>query len=173
MLRVKICGNRTADDLSLAGRAGADAIGLIVGVRHRTEDAIDPAVAAMLLRSVPVFVNSVLVTHLLTAEQVVQLHKVVPASTIQLHDAIAVEEVEAIRRAIPHIPLIKAVGVSDERAIDIARNFEPYVDALLLDTQTSDRIGGTGVVHDWSISRRIVTNVNRPVIWQAGCGRKI
>jgi len=64
----------------------------------------------MLLRSVPVFVNSVLVTHLLTADQVLELHKVVPASTIQLHDAIAVREVEAIRRAIPHIPLIKAVG---------------------------------------------------------------
>jgi phosphoribosylanthranilate isomerase len=168
VLRVKICGNRTSDDLALAGRMGADAVGLIVGARHRTEDAVAPAAAAALLRDVPVFVNSVLVTHLLTAAEVLDLHQAVPASTIQLHDAITVAEVEAIRRVIPHIPLIKAVGVTDEGAIDVARHFEPYVDALLLDTHTGDRIGGTGVVHDWSISRRIVANVNKPVILAGG-----
>jgi phosphoribosylanthranilate isomerase len=168
VLRVKICGNRTSDDLALAGRMGADAVGLIVGVRHLSEDALTPAVAATLLRSVPIFVNSVLVTHLITAEQVLDLHKLVPASTIQLHDEIAVEEVQAIRRALPHIPLIKAVGVADETAIDVALGFEPYVDALLLDSHTRDRIGGTGVVHDWSISRRIVAAVKKPVILAGG-----
>jgi phosphoribosylanthranilate isomerase len=166
VLRIKICGNRTSEDLALAGRMGADAVGLIVGVRHRSEDALDPAVAATLLRSVPLYVNSVLVTHLVTAEQVLELHKTVPASIIQLHDAITTEEIEIIRRAIPHIPLIKAVGVTDETAIDIARRFETYIDALLLDTHSVDRIGGTGITHDWSISRRIVTNTK-------GCGRKM
>ncbi len=168
MLRVKICGNRTSDDLALAGHMGADAVGLIVSARHRTEDAIPPATAAALLRDVPIFVNSVLVTHLITAAEVIELHRTVPVSTIQLHDAIAVAEVEAIRRAIPHIPLIKAVGVTGEGAIDVARRFEPYVDALLLDTHADDRIGGTGVVHDWSISRRIVANMKKPVILAGG-----
>lgn len=168
MLRVKICGNRTSDDLALAGRMGADAVGLIVSPRHRTEDAIAPATAAALLRDVPVFVNSVLVTHLLTAPEVLELHRTVPTSTIQLHDAIAPAEVEAIRRAIPHIPLIKAVGVTDEGAIEVARRFERYVDALLLDTHAGDRIGGTGIVHDWSISRRIVAAVNKPVLLAGG-----
>jgi phosphoribosylanthranilate isomerase len=168
VLRVKICGNRTCGDLALAGAAGADAVGLIVGVRHRSEDGLSPAAAAALLRDIPVFVNSVLVTHLITAVEVLQLHQTVPTSTIQLHDAIAVADVQKIRRAIPHIPLIKAVGVTDEGAIDIARRFEPYVDGLLLDTHAGDRIGGTGVVHDWSISRRIVASVNIPVILAGG-----
>jgi phosphoribosylanthranilate isomerase len=168
VLRIKICGNRTSEDLALAGRMGADAVGLIIGVRHRSEDALDPAVAAKLLRSVPLYVNAVLVTHLVTAEQVLELHKTVPASIIQLHDAITTEEIEIIRRAIPHIPLIKAVGVTDETAIDIARRFEPYIDALLLDTHSVDRIGGTGIIHDWSISRRIVTNTKKPVILAGG-----
>lgn len=168
VFRVKICGNRTSDDLTLAGRMGADAVGLIVGVRHRTEDALAPATAAMLLRDVPVYVNSVLVTHLLTAAGVLELYQAVPASTIQLHDEIAVAEVEAIRRAIPYVPLIKAVGVTSEDAIGTARLFEPYVDALLLDTHVGDRIGGTGVAHDWSISRRIVASANKPVILAGG-----
>ena len=51
MLRVKICGNPTIDDIALAAvPMGADAVGLIVGVRHRSEDAQEPAsipIAAM------------------------------------------------------------------------------------------------------------------------------
>jgi phosphoribosylanthranilate isomerase len=168
MIRVKICGNRTEEDIALAAELGADAVGLICGVRHRSEDALEPERAAKLLRAVPVFVNSVLVTHLITAEEVLRLHRIVPASCIQLHDAIPIAEVEAIRRAIPHIPLIKAVGVVDEGAIEAAHKFEPHVDALLLDTHSGGRIGGTGAVHDWSISRRIVAAVSKPVILAGG-----
>jgi phosphoribosylanthranilate isomerase len=168
MLRVKICGNRTIDDIAAAADMGADAIGLIVGVRHRSEDALEPAQAANLLRSVPVFVSSVLVTLFVTAEQVLQLHKAVPTSTIQLLDAIPIEEVDIIRSALPYVPLIKAVGVTDEQAIDIARSFESHVDALLLDTHVGDRIGGAGTVHNWSISRRIVAAVSKPVILAGG-----
>jgi len=168
MLRVKICGNRNVDEIACAASCGADAVGLIVGVRHQSEDALEVDAAAVLLRHVPVFVSSVLVTHLVTAEQVLRLHAAVPTSVIQLHDAIAIEEVEVIRRAIPQVRLIKAVGVVDARSIEIARQFEPYVDAILLDTHTNGRIGGTGVVHDWSISRRIVDAVSKPVILAGG-----
>jgi phosphoribosylanthranilate isomerase len=41
-------------------------------------------------------------------------------------------------------------------------------DALLLDTMTQDRIGGTGVSHDWGISARIVEDVARPIILAGG-----
>lgn len=168
MLRVKICGNRTGEELALAVRLGADAVGLIVGVRHRTEDALEVGTAASFLGLIPVFVNSVLVTHLLTAREVMELHSSVPTSTIQLHDDIPVAEVEIIRRQIPRTPLIKAIGVSDLSAIATARQFEPLVDALLLDTRTNDRIGGTGTVHDWAISRKIVQAVDKPVILAGG-----
>jgi phosphoribosylanthranilate isomerase len=168
MLRVKICGNRTTDDIALAVAMGADAVGLIVGVRHRSEDAQEPAKAAMLLRSVPVFVSSVLVTHLIEADQVIRLHATVPTTSIQLHDAIPVEAIEAIRTALPHVLLIKAIGVTDEGSIEIAHSFAPHVDALLLDTHTTDRIGGTGTVHDWSISRKIVATLQTPVILAGG-----
>lgn len=168
MVRIKICGNRTVEDISAAVNAGADAIGLIAGVRHRSEDALEPQRAADLLRSMPVFVSSVLVTHLVTAEQVLQLHKAIPTSTIQLHDEIPVEEIRAIRQAIPYVPLIKAVGVVDETAIATAQSFETDVDAILLDTHITDRIGGTGIVHNWSISRRIAAAVRKPIILAGG-----
>jgi len=168
MLRVKICGNRRPEDIALAAGMGADAVGLIAGVRHVSEDALEPEQAAALLHSVPPFVTSVLVTHLVVAEEVIGLHRQVPTCAIQLHDAIPVEAVKVIRATLPFIQLIKAIGITDALAIDAALSFEPHVDALLLDTHTNDRIGGTGTVHDWSISRRIVLAVRKPVILAGG-----
>lgn len=42
------------------------------------------------------------------------------------------------------------------------------MDALLLDSRTADRIGGTGLPHDWSVSRRIVEQIGKPVILAGG-----
>jgi phosphoribosylanthranilate isomerase len=168
MLRVKICGNRSKRDLEISLGMGADAVGLIVGIRHRSEDAIAPELAAELLRLVPVFVTPVLVTHLITAKQILDIHEQVPTSAIQLHDDIPVDEILDLRKRLPHVALIKAIGIVDESSIDAAHDIEPIVDALLLDSRTSDRIGGTGQVHDWSISRRIVDIARVPVILAGG-----
>lgn len=168
MPRVKVCGNRSRNDLDISLRMGADAVGLIVGARHYTEDAITPELAAELLRSVPIFVTLVLVTHLITAVEVLDLHRQVPTPTIQLHDDIPADEIIELRKHLPHVTLIKAIGVVDESAIYAAHQIEPLVDALLLDSRTNDRIGGTGRVHDWGISRRIVADASVPVILAGG-----
>ena len=44
--------------------AGADAVGVISGVTHVSEDAVEPDRAAALARLVPPYVSVVLVTHL-------------------------------------------------------------------------------------------------------------
>lgn len=167
-MRVKICGNRTADDIALAVASGADAIGVISGIRHRSEDAHAPAAAAALVRQTPVFVTSVLVTHLITAGEVIALQAQVQAAAIQLQDDFPIEGLLTLREALPAVRLIKAVSVVDASAIETALRFEPFADALLLDSRTRDRIGGTGQVHDWSISRRIVEQVRKPVILAGG-----
>src|SRR5829696_4837127 len=114
MVRVKVCGNRSRIDVDISLRMGADAVGLIVGARHYTEDAITPEFAAELLRSVPVFVTAVLVTHLITAAEVLDLHRRVPTSTLQLHDDIPLAEIIVLRNHLPRVALIKAIGVVDE-----------------------------------------------------------
>jgi len=168
MVRVKICGNRSSEDLRLAVEAGADAIGFIVGACYRTEDSLEPSVAQDYVKRTPPFVNTVLVTHLVQANEILTLHATVGASIIQLHDEVDSREIQIIRKKHPTIPLIKAIPVINEAAIELARAYAPYVDALLLDSRTADRIGGTGVIHDWSISRRIVAAVSKPVILAGG-----
>ena len=179
-LRVKLCGIRCQADLAIALNAGADALGFIVGARHRTEDELRPAAAAALVATLPPFVSSVMVTHLQQATPIVELVRQVGATTLQMQDAIKPEELRAIRSALPAVKLIKAIHVGDrgsdgdsgERLISEplkqALSTEPLVDALLLDSRTTDRIGGTGLPHDWAISRRIVERIGKPVILAGG-----
>ena len=142
-LRVKLCGIRSQADLAIALNAGADAVGFIVGARHRTEDELTPEAAAALVATLPPFVSSVMVTHLQRATPIVELLRQVRATTLQLQDAIEPEELRAIRSALPAVKLIKAIHVGDrgsdgdsgERLISEpltqALSTEPLVDALL------------------------------------------
>jgi phosphoribosylanthranilate isomerase len=168
MFRVKICGNRNLDEIELAVSLGADALGLIIGARHRTEDALDVRTAAILLAGIPASVISVLVTHQVTAAKIIDLHEALPTPCIQLHDDIPPGEIKNLRAQRPKTKLIKAIGVEDRSAVDAARVFERLADALLLDTRSRNRIGGTGMTHDWTISREIVKRVQCPVILAGG-----
>jgi phosphoribosylanthranilate isomerase len=64
------------------------------------------------------------------------------------------------------------VYIGDESAVDRAIHIAPYVDALHLDSlhphPTHPQLGGTGVTHDWQLSRRIVESVSKPVILAGG-----
>jgi len=170
MVRVKICGNKNIDEVFIASRLGADAIGLIVGVSHFSEDAIKPSEAEKILREIPVFVTTVLVTHMKTSEEILKLYEEVPASTIQLQDNISMSEAAKIKKELPHIKLIKTVHVVDDSSIKAAVEIVDFFDAILLDSllENEDRIGGTGKTHDWSISKKIVSLLNKPVILAGG-----
>jgi phosphoribosylanthranilate isomerase len=168
MIRVKICGNRTIEDVLLSVNFGADAVGLIVGTKYYSEDNISPVLAGELLKKIPPFVSTVLVTHLQSSGEILDIYYQVPTTTIQLHNDISIDEIKTIKQAIPYVRLIKAVHVIDESAIKNSKVFIPFVDALLLDSLTSNRIGGTGKTHDWSISKAITSLSDIPVILAGG-----
>lgn len=70
------------------------------------------------------------------------------------------------------IELMQAIPVTGAEAVVDARRFAPHVDWLLLDSYTDEveGIGAAGVVHDWSISARIVAEAPVPVILAGGLG---
>ena len=80
--RVKICGIRSEADLWIAVASGADAVGFISGVTHRSEDALAPEHAAMLVAATPPYVSTVLVTHLEHAAEIIGLAEMLGADTI-------------------------------------------------------------------------------------------
>lgn len=170
-MRTKICGIRNESDLAIALEAGADAIGLICGINHRSEDEVTPEVARRLTEAAPPFVSTVLVTHRDTPESILDLADRTGVNTIQVHGIVTLETLRQVKARAGSRKVLRAVHVSGEEAIDDALQAAPHCDALLLDSRSKDRLGGTGQTHDWSISRRIVEAVaatGTPVILAGG-----
>lgn len=167
--RVKICGITNSDDAQAAIYSGADALGFLVGLLYPSPDQLTPERARELVAALPPFVNSVLVTHQSDLEVVLSLVAAVAPHDLQLHGAFSIADIPRIRARFPHLKIVKAVHVEGEGAIETARRVAPHVDGVLLDSRTPSRLGGTGVTHDWTISRRIRDSLpGTPVILAGG-----
>jgi len=168
--RIKICCIGSEAEARLAIAEGADAVGLVSAMPSGTgmipEERI-PAIAAV----VPPGVSSFLLTSLVTADAVAAQQRRCRTDTVQLVDAVAPAELRKLREALPGIGLVQVIHVRGEVALREARDAAPLVDALLLDSGNPDapvkELGGTGRVHDWALSARIVRESSVPV-WLAG-----
>ncbi len=171
-MRVKLCGMRSERDVEYAVQSGADALGFLVGLTHFSEDKLDVDAARVLLRKVPPFISTVLVTHLIDSHAVVNLATALGVSHIQIHGPMRVEDVIRLREELPLLTLIKAIHVTSNDTFDTEteaiHSYEAYVDALLLDSRTVDRLGGTGQTHNWNVSRQLVQAAHKPVILAGG-----
>jgi phosphoribosylanthranilate isomerase len=78
----------------------------------------------------------------------------------------------ALKSRLPGISIMRSIPVVGEDSVALARRYDGIADFLLLDShRESDRqVGALGVVHDWTISRRIVELVGTPVILAGGLG---
>jgi len=167
-MRVKICGIASVEDALLAAEAGADAVGCLVGLDHPSPDEVDAPTARSVFSCLPPFVARVLVTHKTTLAKVSTLAHETGATVIQLHGEFPLVAIPALREAIPYAAIVKTVHVTGDDAIAAAQAAARVADAVLLDSRAKGRIGGTGTLHDWSISARIVESVSKPVILAGG-----
>lgn len=165
---IKVCGIQSVGEAIGATHAGANTIGLLMGITHTAEDTITIETGRDIVRAVPASIRTVMVTHLLDVDEIERVAGITGVSAIQIHDELPVDGLAALRKRMPGIELIKAVHVLGEDAIGHARVLSAYADMLLLDSRTQDRLGGTGLTHDWTLSRKIVEVVDVPVILAGG-----
>lgn len=171
-VRVKLCGIRSRSDLQVALGAGADAVGFICGVTHATEDALDRDAARALVDATPPYVSTVLVTHLDDSAAVLELARFTGVDTIQIHGLTEAKTVAEVFAQAEGRRVTKAIHVTGEEALAEAERHLDICHALHLDSRTATRLGGTGKVHDWSISGKVVELAGRkrrlPVILAGG-----
>ena len=165
---IKVCGIQTQEEALGAVNAGANNLGFLIGVPEYVEDKISPENAKQIIDTVPETVRTVMVTHLLEVSEIVKISAYTGASAVQVHNDLNIEGMKQLRQDINNIGIIKTIHVSDQTAVEEAKIYEPYSDMILLDTKVKGRIGGTGQTHDWDISKRIVEELNVPVILAGG-----
>jgi phosphoribosylanthranilate isomerase len=152
-VRVKICGITREEDLTVAVAAGADAVGFLVGVPSSPRN-LTLERAEMLLRQVPVFVDSVVVTTSQSIDWLVEICEELKPKAIQIHGKKNLDASE-LRERIKDARLIKTVYVTEDALNETVTEELKTFDAVLLDSFTKGQYGGTARVHDWTLSRQI------------------
>ena len=165
-VRVKICGITREEDLAVAVAAGADAVGFLVGVPSSPRN-LTLERAERLLKQVPVFVDSVVVTVPDSIDSLVKIYNRLRPTAIQIHGE-KTFQASVIRSKIRDVHLIKTVYAKTGNVTAAVVEDSKAFDAILLDSFTKEQYGGTGVVHDWELSRQIKQTIEPTPLILAG-----
>jgi phosphoribosylanthranilate isomerase len=174
--RIKICCINSTDEASMAVELGADAIGLVARMPSGPGPIADDLIRQIALR-VPPLVGTFLLTCETSAAGIIEHHRRTRTSTIQIVDLLNEGTYLQIRKALPGVKLVQVIHVIDKGSVDLAVKLSQDVDALLLDSGNPNlavkELGGTGRVHDWSLSREIREKAKCPVILAGGLKKYI
>ena len=178
---IKICGVTRAEDAAIVVHSGADAIGFnffpgskrfvsIPTARALADAARRSAVDLPLVDLVGVFVNA-------DADAIRTAIQQVGLSVIQVHGDETTEQIAAIHRHCPGIPLIRALRVDPkdiERTLHEIDRLSAVVPlaAILLDAFVPGEFGGTGATIDLSILERCSSQQTPPLILAGGLTRQ-
>ena len=175
-VRAKICCISSIEEARLAVAAGTDALGLVAKMPSGPGPISDDLISRI-ADTVPPPVSCFLLTSETEPDAVVAHVKRCGTDTVQLVDAVPLHTYKALRSDCPNVRIVQVIHVEDEAAIDEAKTLAPHVDALLLDSgrpKASARdgsvkeLGGTGRTHDWSVSAKLVAEVEKPVFLAGG-----
>ncbi len=172
--RVKICCISSAEEARIAIDHGASALGLVAEMPSGPGVIEDELIAEIAVQ-IPPPVASFLLTSRTDADAIVEHVRNCRTNTVQLVDAVTSGVYDRLRKELPALKIVQVIHVIDDDSIAEARALSKKVDALLLDsgnpTLQVKQLGGTGRVHDWSLSRRIVEDSRCPVFLAGGINR--
>lgn len=169
--RIKVCCIAGAEEARLAISLGADALGL-VGAMPSGPGIISDEQARQIATAVPPPVFTFLLSSETEAGSIADHVRQVGASAVQIVNHIDPAQSERLVTLLPDVRRIQVIHVEDDKSVDLAGLYEPFCNALLLDsgkpTAKTPQLGGTGRVHDWRLSRKIVEVSRLPVFLAGG-----
>lgn len=169
--RIKICCISSIQEAQDAISSGASALGLVAKMPSGPGPIADELIREI-IATIPPPVASFLLTSRTDTRAIIEHQQSVNSNVIQIVDAIASGSYADFRREIPTIKIVQVIHVVDEKSIDEALAIAEHVDSLLLDSGNPNlsikELGGTGRVHNWALSRKIVEQAKVPVFLAGG-----
>jgi phosphoribosylanthranilate isomerase len=169
--RVKVCCIASVAEARMAIESGASAIGL-VSAMPSGPGPIEEQLIAEIAKVVPPGVASFLLTCKQDVESIVDQQRRLGVNTIQICDRLIDGTYSDLRRALPGVALVQVIHVTGPESVDEAQMIAPHVSAILLDSGNQSlrikELGGTGRVHDWSLSRKIRETIDVPLFLAGG-----
>ena len=158
-VKVKICGITNLADASTAVELGADALGFIFAPSPRQ---IAPQKVREIIRAIPPFVKTVGVFVNETPATIREVRRHCGLDLVQLHGD---ESPVFCDELMPYT--IKALRIKAESSPQTGRAYQGKVRALLLDTYSKEKAGGTGKTFDWNLAIKI-KKMGFPIILSGG-----
>ena len=169
--RVKICCISSVQEAQDAISFGASALGLVAKMPSGPGPIADELIRAI-VATVPPPIATFLLTSRTDSKAIIEHQKAVNSNVVQMVDALASGTYQDFRIEIPSIKIVQVIHVIDESTIEEALAAAEQVDALLLDSGNPNlsvkELGGTGRVHNWDVSRKIVEQSRVPVFLAGG-----
>lgn len=169
--RIKICCIGSETEAALAIECGASAVGLVSKMPSGPGVISDDRIAEI-ASTIPPAVGSFLLTSKQDTESVIAQHRVCRTNCIQLCDRLTRGSHRDLKSALAGISIVQVIHVTGPESIKEAVAVAPLVDALLLDSGNQSLVvkvlGGTGRIHDWTLSRQIREQVNIPIFLAGG-----
>lgn len=170
-VRIKICCISSVEEAKLAVRYGVSALGL-VSEMPSGPGVIDENLIAQITDAVPPGISSFLLTSKTDTREIIEQQRKLKPNTIQIVDRIESGDYQDFRKELPGIKIVQVVHVTGRESIEEAVSISKHVDAILLDSGNQNlkvkELGGTGRVHNWSISKEIVKKCGVPVFLAGG-----
>ena len=158
---VKICGITDYEDASIAVELGAAALGFIFAHSPRQ---VTPQKARDIISAIPPFVKTV---GIFVNQDPIEINKVMRYCGLDLVQLHGDESPDFCDELMPYT--IKALRIKDEASLRTAQAYRGNVRALLLDTYSKDKAGGTGETFDWQLAIKI-KKLGIPIILAGGLG---
>lgn len=159
-------------EANLAIDAGAHALGLVAQMPSGP-GILDDEQIKSIVKHVPESVDTFLLTSRTDAGGIARHVQYCNTSTVQIVNHIAPAEYQRLTQLLPSsVKKVQVIHVEDQQALRLIDIYADYVDAFLLDSGKPSagipELGGTGRVHDWSISAEFVQRSPVPVFLAGG-----
>ena len=169
--RIKICCISSEAEAKMAIQFGASALGLVAKMPSGPGIISDELIKTI-ARSIPPSIGSFMLSSETSADAIIGHHHRTLTNTIQIVDALKEGSYDHLKASLPAIKIVQVLHVIDESSIEEALQIAEAVDAILLDSGNPNlaikELGGTGRVHNWAISRKIVEASKVPVFLAGG-----
>ncbi|MDX1828517.1 MAG: phosphoribosylanthranilate isomerase [Lutibacter sp.] len=174
MKKTKICCISSIKEAELAIKFGASAIGL-VGEMPSGPGVISDDLIAEIANIIPKNIDTFLLTSKTKVSEIIKHYNKVKTTTIQLVDELTEGTHYQLKKALPNVKVVQVLHVIDQQSVVEAIKLAPNVDAILLDSGNPNlkikELGGTGRVHNWELSKKIVEKVKIPVFLAGGISK--
>lgn len=156
--RVKICGVTRVEDALLACALGADAIGMVM--TDSSPRCVSIERARDIRAALPAFVDAVVLSHGLPADQVGRIIGMLRPDLVQFHglEDAAFCEIFGVR-------YLKALGMAGDVDVRAVMAAHAHAAGFVLDGHPPGQQGGQGKTFDWT---RIPRDLGRPVLLAGG-----